>query len=160
MRIVFDLDGTLSDPTHRLHYIKGERKDWDSFFRESYKDEPIHVTLHILQDLHAQGHSISIWSGRSKGDLNEVRNGTLGWLEKQNIAVRGEFQRNCFITIDALLMREHGDHRPDVQLKLEWLAASRTLGCLPDLVFEDRGRMVVAWREAGIPCFQVADGAF
>lgn len=27
MRIVFDIDGTLSDPTLRLHHITGERKD-------------------------------------------------------------------------------------------------------------------------------------
>ncbi len=31
--IVCDIDGTVSDPTHRLHHVRGaRRKDWPAFF--------------------------------------------------------------------------------------------------------------------------------
>jgi len=32
MIYIFDIDGTLADVSHRLHYITGETKDWDAFF--------------------------------------------------------------------------------------------------------------------------------
>lgn len=31
MIYIFDLDGTVADLTHRLHFITGETKDWDGF---------------------------------------------------------------------------------------------------------------------------------
>jgi len=31
--VIFDLDGTLCDITHRLHFIEGDNKDWDGFYR-------------------------------------------------------------------------------------------------------------------------------
>lgn len=30
--IVFDIDGMLADCSHRLKYIKGEKKDYDKFY--------------------------------------------------------------------------------------------------------------------------------
>ncbi len=32
--VIFDIDGTLSDPTHRLHHVKGGAKNWPAFFDE------------------------------------------------------------------------------------------------------------------------------
>lgn len=41
--IVFDIDGVLADCSHRLKYIQGEDKDYDSFYSydEILKDKPI-----------------------------------------------------------------------------------------------------------------------
>ena len=41
--IVFDIDGTLADCSQRLHHIQKSPPDWDSFFAETEKDEPIMV---------------------------------------------------------------------------------------------------------------------
>jgi hypothetical protein len=38
---LFDFDGTLADCTHRLHHIKGSRKNWRAFFAACSKDGPI-----------------------------------------------------------------------------------------------------------------------
>ena len=60
-----------------------------------------------------------------------------------------------------LTMRQEGDHRPDDIVKREWLD-----GMLEDdrrrlvATFDDRDRVVMMWRAAGIPCFQVAPGDF
>ena len=40
MFIIVDIDGTIADCSHRLHYIKGEKKDWNSFFKAAGKDKP------------------------------------------------------------------------------------------------------------------------
>lgn len=31
---VFDIEGVLSDPSHRLHYLEEHPKNWDSFYDE------------------------------------------------------------------------------------------------------------------------------
>ena len=35
MLYIFDIDGTLADNTHRLHFIQGEVKDWEGFHNAS-----------------------------------------------------------------------------------------------------------------------------
>ena len=30
--VIFDLDGVISDASHRQHFLKGAEKDWDGFF--------------------------------------------------------------------------------------------------------------------------------
>jgi hypothetical protein len=40
--ILVDIDGTLADVRHRLHYIRGHgRKDWGRFFQSMQSDPPI-----------------------------------------------------------------------------------------------------------------------
>lgn len=59
------------------------------------------------------------------------------------------------------LMRKAGDHQDDVALKRGWLAEMEP----PEFarltaVFDDCARVVQMWRDAGVPCFQVAPGEF
>lgn len=39
--IIVDIDRTLSDCQHRLHFTNGERKDWDTFYSALEDDKPI-----------------------------------------------------------------------------------------------------------------------
>lgn len=136
---VFDLDGTLADCAHRLHHL--DRKDWRAFFAACPNDEPIWPALSILRDLHRAGNRVEIWSGRS----DEVRLETEDWLIRHAVpqAVK-------------LIMRTAGDKRPDDEVKREFLR-----GCdKPDVIFDDRDRVVAMWRAEGITCFQVAPGSF
>lgn len=59
-----------------------------------------------------------------------------------------------------LRMRRAGDHRPDDIVKREILDQMRADGWRPVMAFDDRARVVKMWREAGIPCAQVAEGDF
>lgn len=36
--IICDIDGTLSDPTHRLHHVTGGKKNWDAVVEWSDKE--------------------------------------------------------------------------------------------------------------------------
>ena len=151
---IFDLDGTLADCTHRLPYIAGPTKMWPQFFRACMDDKPIAAGVNTLKTLRAGGAEIWIWTGRS----DEVRDETIAWLKRHQCWFPFEFWMRA---PERFLMRKAGDHRHDDVLKREWLSDveppeyKRIAG-----VFEDRARVVRMWRDAGIPCFQVADGDF
>jgi hypothetical protein len=144
---VFDIDGTLANGDHRIHHIirsDGKPKDWDSYFAAAGKDLPI---LHIVQIARAlyRDHKVIVYvSGRSASiwDL------TLVWLNHHGLPP------------GALYMRQTGDHKDDDLLKIEMLEQIRADGYEPVMAFDDRTRVVNAWRAAGIPCAQVAPGDF
>lgn len=159
MRVVFDLDGTLADCSHRLHLISGETKDWDAFFDACDGDLPMRPAGETLIALIHAGHRAEIWSGRGEGPESSVRKKTVDWLHRHFDIVSpdfGEGFKPAHHRIDSLKMRPFGCHTRDVDLKREWLDDARNAGRAPDLVFDDRDRVVAMWREEGIPCFQVA----
>ena len=172
MRIVFDLDGTLTNNDHRTHFITGETKDWDAFFEACDGDTPIWPAIETLialtrgHDRHGYAHSIEIWSGRGEGNGGSVRSKTVRWLRYQTGAhfiIREETAHSQFFYGDPLVdlrMRSHGDFTSDDLLKRGWLADARLQGSEPQLVFDDRQKVVDMWRAEGIPCFQVAPGDF
>ena len=60
MDVIFDIDGTLVDISHRLKLIKSSPKDWKAF-RDPLKkrwDEPITPVIDILLALHA---AVDLW---------------------------------------------------------------------------------------------------
>ncbi len=139
---IFDIDGTLADLTHRLHYIQKHPKDWDSFFAACVHDTPI---PHIVTLAKCLPLPIVCVSGRS----DVVRIETDYWLRvKAGLAPA------------ALYMRKGGDRRSDDIVKTEILDKLRSDGWRPLMAFDDRDRVVKAWRAAGVPCAQVAEGDF
>ena len=152
---IFDIDGTLANVEHRVHFIQQNLKDWKSFFSTCERDEPIFPVIETLKKLRKGGAEIWIWSGRS----DEVKKETVAWLRKYDCSYSGLFLGQ--FSFDSFKMRKVGDHRPDTELKYEWLSQieppefNRIVG-----VFEDRASVVDMWRKAGITCFQVAPGEF
>ena len=145
--ILFDLDGTLANGDHRLHYIRNQTpKDWTSYFAACDRDEPIPHMVELFLAL-CDTYDMFIVSGRS----DEVRDKTLAW-----------FREHLSLTLKEgdLYMRSAGDHRPDDELKMLFLEDIRKRGYEPLMAFDDRDRVVAAWRRAGIPCLQVAPGDF
>lgn len=143
-RVVTDLDGTLADVTHRLHYIHRLEPDWDGFYLACGEDAPIENTLVVLRTLHGAGYEVVIVSGRS--DL--ARAETVAWLAHHDVPY------------DALVLRRHGDPRHDDEVKAEMVAAH---GLTPEetlVVLEDRASVVKMWRRLGFHVFQVDDGDF
>ena len=138
--VVVDMDGTLADVRHRLHYIKEPaKKDWKGFFQGQVHDKPFPA---IAQRVRALGrdHEIVIVTGRPE----QYRSGTETWLKKFNIP----FSR--------IYMRPAGDHRPDYIVKGEIL---RKLG--PErvsLAFEDRPPVCEVYRRAGVRVIAVNHG--
>lgn len=143
--IIFDLDGTLADISHRLHYIKGEKKNWDAFHWACAGDKPKNEIFRLFYELRERGVDRKIFIASGRNDL--VRRPTVDWLEINGIEPGG-YQ---------LIMRENGDGTPDEILKEKWLLEGR-FGPIKDiwLVFDDRQRVVDMWRRNGLTCLQVA----
>jgi len=143
--IIFDIDGTLANIDHRKHHIKGEIKDWDSFYSECHNDEIIPQTEMIYRRF-AGSHwfRMLIVTGRSE----KIRKKTEDWFERH------------FLQFDEMFMRPDGDYRADHCIKEEVLAKIREKYGEPFIVFEDRKRVVDMWRSNGVHCHQVDDGDF
>jgi hypothetical protein len=142
--ILVDLDGTLADCSHRIHHILKKPKDWKALFSACIDDLPISHMLNLLSVIDREEVEIWITSGRS----DECRIQTEGWLT------------NFGVVYDRLIMRKAGDFTDDEILKPSWLSD----GTIPRervlLALDDRNRVVKAWRDAGVPCLQVAEGDF
>jgi hypothetical protein len=147
MLYIFDIDGTLADLSHRLHFITGENKDWHTFYKACYADSPIFDVITIARALSDAGHIVVYATGRSTLVYNE----TIDWLKKYRLP-----------NPQRVYMRPEGDHKEDVVVKLTLLDminsdyANEKLGG----IFEDRQQVVDMYRARGLRVFQVAKGAY
>jgi hypothetical protein len=147
---ICDLDGTVADISHRLHYIDRTREggpDWDAFFDACGSDEPIQNVIDVVRAIGFQGWhddqtEIIYLTGRSE----RVRDKTTAWLHYNGLP-KGE-----------LIMRRDGDHRPDTITKRELMEKLASEGRVVVGVFEDRPSMCRLWRELGLTVFQVGSG--
>lgn len=149
--IIFDIDGTLADASHRIHHIKKKPKDWDAFFGAQIDDKPHRHIVDMLLAIKCMGKNPVIFVSGRPANYREV---TEKWLTKHGIF-------NPFIDGKLwLFMRPTGDRRDDDIVKRELLGRIRMEGFEPIMAFDDRDRVVKMWRAMGIPCLQVAEGDF
>jgi len=157
--IIFDIDGTLADISHRLHFIRNAegKKDWPSFANACIDDEPHLDVMYVMRALFDRGSKILIASGRSEAQRQETER----WLAKFNIR-NASINDGGLINVEyeKLYMRPDGDYRGDDIIKAEILARMRADGYEPSMVFDDRDKVVSLWRKSGLRCFQVQAGAY
>jgi len=145
MTFIFDLDGTLFDLEHRLHFIQQDPPDWDGFYDALGEDDLIEEVAEVYRSLKNAGHYIILATGRPE----RVRFKTVQKLHQNDLY------------FNSLYMRPDGDHREDSIVKAEMLKyilqfESKVI----DGVFEDRQSVVDMWRSKGLRVFQVAPGKF
>ena len=181
MDVIFDIDGTLADASHRLHFIKDMRywtqspsnpegvpkPDWESFLSDEQvsKDAPISQTWALLETMlyDQENFRVIFITGRNES----TREMTLDWLTKQNCPFRGNSahrweyrKRSGGMTGPVVYMRSVGDRRPSDAVKRDLLNKARADGFNPTLVFEDRKDDTAMWRSEGLLCCQVAEGDY
>ncbi len=138
--VVFDLDGTLANNKHRQHFVENKPKNWTAFFDNCDKDTLNESVFAAFKGHVALGHRVEIWTGRT----DRVMGKTVKWLFNAGIKPKRLTR-----------MRHECDYTVDHVLKEKWMKEDR-----PDLVYDDRDKVVKMWRENGIDCFQVAPGDF
>lgn len=148
--IIVDIDGTLADNSHRRRFVdkdygcKGP-KDFKSFNAAMMGDTVCKPVVTIMNCLRNRDFAVLLVTGR--GEEYRVRTET--WLKA-----------NFVTSHTKLYMRPAKDNRPDVEIKLEILEQIKADGYAPHFAIDDRNRCVQMWRNAGIMCFQVAEGDF
>lgn len=144
--IIVDIDGTLSNPNHRRHYVEGENKDWEQFFAEVSKD-PANTWCSQLVNKFFNTHKVILVTGRpetSKSGI-DVRRKTKDWLDEYDISY------------DRLIMREEGDFRKDTVVKEEILEEELPEPKWITFAVDDREDIVELWRSHGIPTLHCED---
>lgn len=158
---IFDIDNTLADCSHRLHFLKepaglvhfekGEtdwKPDWDSFHAACVDDTPIKDVIDMLGLIHNRTlYQIIFVTGRPE----KSRSDTANWLM---------YHTGIEATRANLFMRPDGDHREDKDLKREIYEQKIKDKYEIRGVFEDRQQCVDMWRSLGLTCFQVANGNY
>lgn len=146
MLVVFDIDGTLANIEHRLGYVRSQPKNWAAFDAGIPNDKVNEPVARVFHSLHNGENTIIFASGRSE----RSRQATVDWL-RANKMWFGSYSR--------LYMRKADDFRPDDVVKREILdQIIADYGRKPDMVFDDRPRVVRMWRDNGIFVFDVYQG--
>lgn len=157
--VICDLDGTLCDLTHRLHYVKNENKKlnrWDLFEKEVGKDGIFDWCKKLVNQM-GSNYPIIFCSGRNENAKKDTKD----WLLKHGFeftygkdnSERGKHYQHLF-------MRNRNDFRQDYIIKeiiLEFEIKTRYT-----ILFsiDDRKQVVDMWRKHGIVCLQCAEGNF
>ncbi|HCR35808.1 TPA: hypothetical protein DIU22_02080 [Candidatus Woesebacteria bacterium] len=151
--VICDLDGTLADITHRLHFVKvpdGQKKNWNAFFENVYYDAVRWDIVKLLKEYVSQGHPFVLVSGRPE----RCRADTEKWLFEQiydNLEWQG---LDKHIT---LIMRQNHDKRDDDILKTD--IYNKYLKHYPiEVVIDDRPRVLRAWAMLKLRTIDVGPG--
>lgn len=146
MIVLFDIDGTLSDPTHRREHLK--IRDWDTFFSKMGEDPARTEYCRLCEILLTLEGDLGTGSKRNyevivlfaTGRPANYRGLTEKWLIEQDlIDEEGS---------DRLYMRPEGDSRSDVIIKQEILDQikkdypAHTI----ELVVDDRPSVIEMWK--------------
>jgi hypothetical protein len=152
--VIFDIDGTLADCTHRLHHINHDdytaSKDWPAFWAGIPHDKPIRPIIDMCNRFWLTSHwdqpvyEVLLCTGRSENN----RGATEAWLKTHGVKY------------STLIMRKEDCFRPDYVVKEEMLDALLLVGYQIDFVVDDRQQVVDMWRRRGIICLQCAPGNY
>lgn len=135
--IICDIDGTIADLSHRLHFIKNGKRDWGNFFANVGMDKPYWDTVNLIRALN-ENYEVLFVSGRPE----KTRVATERWMIEEG--VWGS---------PIIFMRKDDDHRSDTIVKSEildnLLMRYEIVG-----VIDDRPSVVKMWRDRGLTCYQ------
>ena len=74
--VIFDIDGTLANTSHRLHYVTGGARDWPAFFGAMADDTLVEPIREVLRALLRSHNAVLLCSGRPE----DYRAATEAWL--------------------------------------------------------------------------------
>lgn len=126
---VFDIDGVLSDVSHRLHLLERRPQQWERFFRSADRDP---LLVEGAERLHAAlvDHDVIYLTGRPERN----RGITQRWLARHDLPT------------GPLVMRDDDDFRPARYVKREVLRRLATVREVAAVLDDDPA--VVAMLEA------------
>jgi uncharacterized HAD superfamily protein len=142
--IIVDLDGTLCNVDHRVHFVQGMQKNWKEFNDRMGSDTLYHWCFELITAMKNQGYALLFVTGRD----DSYRNLTLSWLK--------QFQ----VPFDELHMRKVGDYREDSDVKEEIYKLFIEDKYQILFVVDDRKSVVDRWRKLELTCLQCAPGLF
>lgn len=180
--VIFDIDGTLADCSHRLHFIQPKfvkAGELDSCYEENEQ-----AACYVCGSLYMKMHKAECklagkdWESFFREDLilqdnpiepikalfhrfiySHVLVLVTGRMEKHRSITNEWFKKRIYWEVPVMYMRKDNDFREDAIIKEEVLhehiGAENVL-----FVIEDRKRVCDMWRKNGIMCLQCAEGDY
>lgn len=162
--IIVDLDGTIANIMHRVHFVKipkcgcagleieavihmddcpvkDFKKDWKGFF-EAISGDTLRKDVYDMIYDYRHAFNIVIVSARPE----TCKEATYKWLEE-----------NFPIKFDTIIMRRAGDSREDTTVKKEMLDKYFDKANI-EMVIDDRPRVIRMWQEQGLKVVDVGKG--
>lgn len=142
MKVIIDIDNTLSNATDRFKLAEKEKgqTDWDFVHAPEnlIKDKPNLPMIELAKNYKENGFEVIILTGRPES----TRNITKEWLQKYNISY------------DKLYMRSWEDNflkAPDFKRKIYETEIKENVFC----AYDDDQRIIDVWVDLGITSFKV-----
>jgi hypothetical protein len=176
MDVIFDIDSTIADPSHRLKFITDTayfvsmdgslslpKPDWDTFLspEQIMKDTPIEPMWELMLSLIQSNNRILLITGRKES----CRKATMDWIKVHSTGRFSPIFSDLWFSLwpqkkFALYMREENDRRPSPEAKQAALMRAIDDGFRPVMAFDDRKADAEMWRRNGLICGHIAEGAY
>lgn len=144
--VVLDLDGVISDASHRQHFLAAERssdKDWGGFFHACVDDAVIPHGRALAASI-SPARTLVILTAR----IHEIRDKTVAWLHDNDVAH------------DWLILRGPREGAPSSEWKRAQLEALIEAGAEIELCADDDPRNVDMMRSLGVPTLYIPSGYY
>jgi len=136
---VIDLDGSISDNSHRENLIEGENKKWREYLQKASEDDANEEILNFVQKL-AEEQRIVILTCRS----DEVKKETINWLNEHEVP------------FDDLIMLPEGRWElSDSKFKRDKLEEIEN----PVIAIDDKKENCEMFRQEGLEVYTVKEGS-
>ena len=144
--VIFDLDGVISDATHRQHFLRGTRKNFRGFFTAAPADPPYETGLALAASVD-DSHAVAILTARP----NYMLEGTRAWLAAHEVRH------------DLLILRPRagrGSHGPSADYKRHELSRLRAAGYEVTAAIDDDQRVIDMYRAEGVFALYIHSGYY
>ncbi|MCY3953389.1 MAG: hypothetical protein OXG69_12730 [bacterium] len=141
---IVDVDGVLSDASHRQWHLDGPVRDWNGFFAAAVGDRLLTRHAELVRDLDEVLQVVLLTARPFR-----LRQLTLDWIERHGLrwdllALRGPAQ----------------DMVHSVRFKRQALGLLRSFGFVPAFAVEDDPRIVEMYAAESLPCLYVHSGYY
>ena len=144
--VILDLDGVISNASHRQHFLRGARKDFDGFFTAAGLDPPYETGLALAASI-ADDHAVAVLTARP----NYVFDMTRSWLAAHDVRH------------DLLILRPEsgrGSHGFSADFKRHELSRLRAAGYEVALAVDDDERIIEMYRSEDVFALYVHSGYY
>ena len=134
--VILDLDGVISNASHRQHFLRGDRKDWRGFFMSARLDPPYGTGLALAASV-GDDHAVAILTARP----HYVADTTRAWLAANEVRH------------DLLILRPRhgrGSGGPSADFKRHETHRLRAAGFEIALAIDDDERIIDMYRSENI----------
>ena len=139
--VIVDVDGVISDASHRQHLVKARR--WDEFFDGCPDDPPLEPTVALVRSL-SPDITVVLLTARPWRLLDD----TLAWLSTHQVRW------------DLLILRPPKSPGPSRAYKAAEVDNLRHYGFELLYALEDDPRNVQMYAEADVPCLYIYSGYY